>query len=183
MTRARHREYKMKQSGIPIPSIDNGDPRKAKRKLSFPFSLKRRAKKVNESPSPPTTAEQRSPSISPRIRKTVSLPETPKGTSFIHGPSSPKTPTRRRHYHGHSRTQSKHSIPRRLFLLKNEQFDFGTSMQERTEPLLPVVGAPYSDLEAHRPPLVSRLSSKRKRDDERDTELESRPCSRVRVDL
>lgn len=182
MTRIRHREYKMAQSGVPIPSIDNGDPRKPKRKLSFPFSLRRLAKKLHGSPGPNISPERRSPSISPRIRKSVGLPEDLEGTSFIHGPSSPKTPTRRRHYHGHSRTRSKHSIPRRLFLLKNEQFAFGTSMQEKMEPLLPAIGAIYSDVKAHRPPLMSRPSNKRKRDDEEDTALESRPSSRVRVD-
>ena len=183
MTRIRHREYKMAQSGIPIPLIGNGDPRNLKRKLSFPFPLKRLAKKVQESPGPPITPEQPSPSISPRIRSTVGLPENLKGTSFVHSPSSPKTPTRRRHYHSHSRTRSKHSVPPKLFLLKNEPFAFGTSMQEKMEPLLPVVEAIYSDLDAHRPPLMSRPSSKRKRDDEGDTALKSRPSLRVRVDV
>ena len=173
----------MAQSGIPIPSIDDGNPQKYKRKLSFPFSLKKFAKRVHASSGLPITLEQPASSISPRIRKTVSLSESRKGTSFVHSPSSPKTPTRSRHYHGHSRTRSKHSISPRLFLLKNEQLDFGASMQEKMEPLLPVVEAIYSDLQAHRPPLMSRLSSKRKRDDEGDIATELRPASRARVSL
>ena len=159
--------------------MDKDDPWKPRRKLLFPFSLKKLAKKVHESPSPPRTPEQPPSSISARIRKTVSLPESVKGTSFAKSPSAPKTPTGRRH----SRMYSKHSISPRLFLLKNEQFSFGVSVQEKIEPLLPVVEAIYSDLQTNRPPLKSGLSSKRKREDEGDAGMESRPASRVRVGL
>lgn len=175
----------MAQSGIPIPSTDNDDnPRRHKRKLSFAFPLKKLAKKVHESPSPPITPEQPPSSISARIRKTISLPEGLKGTSFVQGPSSPKTPTRRRHCYSysHSRTRSRHSISPRLFRLKNEQFAFGASMQEKMEPLLPVVEAIYSDLQIHGPSLTSGVSSKRKREDEGGGGLESQPVSRLRVD-
>jgi hypothetical protein len=51
------------------------------------------------------------------------------------------------------------------------------------EPLLPVVEAVRFDLQAHVPPLLSRLSSKRKREDEGDKVLELRPASRVCVEL
>ena len=179
VTRARCRKYEMAQSGIPIPSTDKEDPWKPRRKLSFPFSLKKLVKQVHESPSPPITPEQPPSSISARIRNTISLPESLKGTSFVKTPSSPKTPTGR----GHSRMYSKHSISPRLFLLKNEQFAFGVSVQENMEPLLPVVEAIYSDLQTNRPSLKSRLSSKRKREDEGDAGMESRPASRVRVEL
>ena len=181
--RARHREYKMTQSGTPIPSIDDGDQRKHKRKLLFPFSLKRLAKQVYESPSPRNTPKQPSSPISPRIRKAISPPDNFNGTSFVHSPSSPETPTRRRHHCGRSRMQSRRSMSPRLFLQKNEQFDFGASMQEKMEPLLPVVEAIYPGLQTHRPPLTSRFSSKRKREDEEDSVLESRPASRVCVEL
>ena len=176
MSRARYRKYEMAQSGIPIPSIsiDKGDPRKPRRKLSFPFSLKKPVKKVDELPGPPITPEQPPSSISARIRKTVSL----KGTSFVPSPSSPKTPTGR----GHSRTWSKHSISPRLFRLKNEQFAFGVPTQEKMEPLLPVIEAIYSDVQTNRTSLMSGLSSKRKREDEGDAGVESRPASRVRVE-
>ena len=146
MTRIRRREYEMAQSRIPVPSVDGSNPGKHKGKLSFPFSLKKLTKRVYESPGPPLTPEQPSSSTSPRVRKTINLPENVKGTSFVHSPSTPKTPTRRRHYHSHTKTRSNHSISPRLFLLKNEQFDFGPSMQGKMEPLLPVVEAIYSDL-------------------------------------
>jgi hypothetical protein len=181
MSRAHRREYEMAQSGIPIASINDGDPKKHKRKLSFPFSLRKLAKKVHESPHPPITPEQPSSSISPRIRKALSLPtENLNDTSFVHSRSSPKAPTRRRHYHSHSRTQSKHSISPNLFLQKNVQFTFGTSMQQKMQPILPVLEAVDSELQAPRPPLMSRVSSKRKREDEGDA---GRPVSRVRVEL
>lgn len=171
----------MAQSGIPIPSTDNDDdPRRHKRKLSFSFPLKKLAKKVHESPSPPITPEEPPSSISARIRKTISLPEGLKGTSFVQSPSSPKTPTRRRHCYS-SRTRSRHSISPRLFRLKNEQFAFGASMQEKMEPLLPAVEAIYSDLQIYGPSLTSGVSSKRKREDEGDGGLESPPVSRLRV--
>jgi len=173
----------MAQSGIPIPSMDNGGPRGHKRKLSFPFSLKKLAKKVHESPDRLVTPEQPPSSVRARIRKTVSLPESLKGTSFVHSPSSAKTPTRRRHCHNHSRTRSRHSISPRLFLLKNEQFAFGASTQEKMLPLLPVVEAIYSDLQTRRPSLTSGVSYKRKREDEVDKVSESRPASKVRVEL
>jgi len=180
----------MAQNGIRIPSTDD-DPRKHKGKVSFPFSLKKlvkQVKRVHESPSRPITPEQPSSSISTRTRTTVSLPESLKDASFVQSPSSPKTPTRSRrghgHSHGHSRTRSRHLISPRLFLLKNEQIGFGASMQEKMEPLLPVVEAIYSDQQLHRPSLTSRLSSKRKREDEGGAGLESpRPASRLRVEL
>ena len=177
VSRARYRKYqKIAQSGIPIPStsIDKDGPWKPRRKLSFPFSLKKPVKKVDESPSPPITPEQPPSSISARIRKTVNV----KGTSFVPSPSSPKTPTGR----GHPRMCSKHSISPRLFRLKNEQFSFGVSVQENMEPLLPVVEVIYSDLQENRTSPMSGLSSKRKREDGRDAGIESRPVSRVRVE-
>jgi hypothetical protein len=193
VARARYREYEKAQSGSRIPnaSTEDDDPRKHKRKLSLPFSLKKLVKQVKEMErvhESPITPEQPPSSLSARIGETVCLPESRKGKSIVQGPSSPQTPTRRCHghsqSHGHSRTRSRHSSSPRLFLLRNEQNSFGASMQGKMEPLLPVVEAIYSDpqLDLDRTSLTSRLCNKRKREDERDVGLESRAGSRLRVE-